>query len=171
MNWLKWKCWKRPLPPIIHLRLHEDTEPGDDFDFPRVDQPARYQDRLPQTVTFSTKPGNYLVVADQQRQPDDNSVTIPLVVVEEPAWLVIYADDNGRTGEIFGETLLSLGINRDVTVEIDSEKASDTLIAALHLDAGEIGEFEPDGPDVPLQRNRRPVQVTFSWADIGDSGD
>ncbi|HIP69868.1 MAG TPA: hypothetical protein EYH05_00555 [Anaerolineae bacterium] len=159
------------VTPIIHLRLHEDTEPGDDFDFPRVDQPARYQDRLPQTVTFSTKPGNYLVVADQQRQPDDNSVTIPLVVVEEPAWLVIYADDNGRTGEIFGETLLSLGINRDVTVEIDSEKASDTLIAALHLDAGEIGEFEPDGPDVPLQRNRRPVQVTFSWADIGDSGD
>ncbi len=156
------------VTPIIHLRLHEDTEPGDDFDFPRVDQPIRYQDRLPQTITFNTEPGNYLAVADQPRQPDSSSVTIPLVVVEEPAWLVIYTDDNGRAGEILGETLLSLGINRDVTVEIDPEKAGETLIAALHLDAGETGGFELDGPDVPLQRNRRPVQVAFSWMDIED---
>lgn len=152
------------VTPLIHLRLHEDTEPGDDFDFPRVDQPVLYQGRLPQTVTFNAEPGNYLIVADQPRQPDSNGVTIPLAVLEEPAWLVIYANDNGRAGDILGKTLLSLGINRDVTVEIDPEKAGDTLIAALHLDAGEAGEFEyPDGPDVPLQRNRRPVQVTFLW--------
>ncbi|HFQ92775.1 MAG TPA: hypothetical protein ENK32_02105 [Anaerolineae bacterium] len=151
------------VTPIIHLRLHEDTEPGDDFDFPRVDQPILYQDRLPQTVTFNTEPGNYLVVADQQRQPDSSSIIIPLAVVEEPSWLVIYTDDDGRAGEILGQAPLSLGINRDVTVEIDPDKATETLIAALHLDADEIGKFEPGGPDVPLQRNRRPVQVPFLW--------
>lgn len=151
------------VTPIIHLRLHEDTEPGDDFDFPRVDQPVLYQGRLPQTVTFNSQAGNYLVVEDQPRQPDVNHVNIPLAVVEEPAWLVIHADDNGRAGDILGATLLSLGINRDVTVEIDPEKATETLIAALHLDAGETGEFEPDGPDIPLQRNRQPVQVAFLW--------
>ncbi len=157
------------VTPIIHLRLHEDTEPGDDFDFPRVDQPARYQDRLPQTITFSTEPGNYLAVADQPRQPDSRSVIVPLAVVTEPGWLVIHADEDGRAGDILGTAPLTPGINRQITVEINPEQAGSTLIAMLHLDAGEPGEFEyPDGPDVPLQRNRQPIQVSFSWVEIGD---
>lgn len=151
------------VTPILHLRLHEDTEPGDGFDFPRVDQPIYYDDRLPPTVTFNNESGNYLITADQSLAIDEDKalIHVPYAVVEVPAWLVIHADNDGQQGDIIGQTQLDLGLNRDVEVEVQSEDVTDTLYAVLYLDAEELGEFEPDGDDVPLQRSRRVLQVPF----------
>ncbi len=152
------------LTPILHIRIHEDTEPGDNFDFPRVDPPVYYEDRLPPATTFSTEPGNYLITADQTITDTESSVelTIPYVIMDVPAWVVIHADEDGQRGEILGFASLDPGINRDLVVEVDGAQLTETLYAVLYLDAGEIGEFEyPDGEDVPLQRSRQIIQVPF----------
>ncbi|WP_420628650.1 DUF7282 domain-containing protein [Candidatus Leptofilum sp.] len=149
---------------ILHLRLHEDSEPGDDFDFPRVDQPILYEERLPNTVTFSLTPGNYLVIEDQPL-PDTGTasavLTVDLVVVDVPSWVAIEADDDGERGEVLGFTAVSPGVNHDIAISIDPTLATETLYVTLYLNAGEPDEFDPDGADVPLQRNRSPISVPF----------
>lgn len=149
---------------ILHLRLHEDSEPGDGFDFPRVDPPIVYDGRQVRPYTFNVDPGNYLIVQDQLAvsTAETMQVTIPTAVVNLPGWLVIQADDNGLPGDILGYTQLNEGLSQDIAVEIPNDLATDVLYAVLHLDADEIGTFEyPDGNDVPLQRNRRILQMPF----------
>lgn len=152
------------VTPMIHLRLHEDTEPGDDFDFPRVDQPIFYDGRLPSTVTFSLTPGNYLVV-DDQPLPNSSSasavLTVELVVVDVPSWVAIEASENGERADVLGFTAVSPGVNHDIAISIDPALATETLYATLYLNAGEPDEFDPDGADVPLQRNRSLISVPF----------
>ncbi|MBK8904590.1 MAG: hypothetical protein IPM53_25655 [Anaerolineaceae bacterium] len=149
---------------VLHLRLHEDTEPGDDFDFPRVDQPVLYDGRLPGTVTFSLTPGNYLTVHDQPLPTTGTAsavLTVDLVVVNVPTWVAIEADEDGQRGEVLGFTAVSPGVNHDIAISIDPTLATDTLYVTLYLNAGEPDEFDPDGADVPLQRNRSPISVPF----------
>lgn len=149
---------------VLHLRLHEDSEPGDDFDFPRVDQPILYQDRLPSTVTFSLTPGNYLIMDDQTLPATSTAsavLTVDLVVVDVPTWVAIEADDDGERGEVLGFTAVPPGVNHDIAISIDPTLATDTLYVTLYLNAGEPDEFDPDGADVPLQRNRSPISVPF----------
>ncbi len=150
--------------PILHLRLHEDSEPGDDFDFPRVDQPILYEGRLPGTITFSLTPGNYLVVDDQMLPATSTAsavLTVDLVVVDVPTWVAIEADNDGERGEVLGFTAVPPGVNHDIAISIDPTLATETLYATLYLNAGEPDEFDPEGADVPLQRNRSPISVPF----------
>lgn len=158
------KVLETAVTPIIHLRLHEDTEPGGNFDFPRVDQPILYEDRLPSTVTFSLTPGNYLVVDDQSLPSTGAAsavVTVELVVVDVPTWVAIEADEDGERGEVLGFTAVAPGVNHDIAISIDPALATETLYVTLYLNAGEPDEFDPDGADVPLQRNRSPISVPF----------
>lgn len=149
---------------VLHLRLHEDSEPGDDFDFPRVDQPVFYEGRLPSTVTFSLTPGNYLIVDDQELPATSTAsavLTVDLVVVDVPTWVAIEADEDGERGEVLGFTAVPPGVNHDIAISIDPTLATETLYVTLYLNAGEPDEFDPDGADVPLQRNRSPISVPF----------
>lgn len=149
---------------IIHLRLHEDSEPGDDFDFPRLDQPIFYEGRLPNTVTINLTPGNYLAVEDQLLPNTGTAsavLTVDLVVVDVLTWVAIEADDDGERGEVLGFTAVSPGINHDIAISIDPSLATETMYVTLYLNAGEPDEFDPAGADVPLQRNRSPISVPF----------
>ncbi len=149
---------------VLHLRLHEDTEPGDEFDFPRVDQPVFYEGRLPSTITFSLTPGNYLIVDDQMLPTTSTAsavLTVELVVVNVPTWVAIEADEDGERGEVLGFTAVPPGVNHDIAISIDPSLATETLYVTLYLNAGEPDEFDPDGADVPLQRNRSPISVPF----------
>jgi hypothetical protein len=115
---------------VLHLRLHEDTEPGDDFDFPRVDQPVLYDGRLPGTVTFSLTPGNYLIVDDQSLTNTGTAsavLTVDLVVVNVPTWVAIEADEDGQRGEVLGFTAVSPGVSHDIAISIDPTLATETL--------------------------------------------
>lgn len=149
----------------LHLRLHEDSEPGDDFDFPRVDPPVVYDGRQLRPFQMNSDPGNYLIVQDQavaENSTELIEVLIPTAVVNLPGWVVIHADADGLRGDILGFTSLPAGLSQNIIVEIPAVEATETLYAVLHLDAGEIGEFEyPNGDDVPLQRNRRFLEIPF----------
>lgn len=149
--------------PLLHVLIHEDSVAGDEFGFPAVDRPRTYGGRLPAPFTFRTNPGNYLVTRDQSLKAgeaaDTATITVSFAVVDSPTWLVIQAEADGEVRDIVGTRMLAAGINRDVTVEIDAERVTDTLYAALHLDAGESGQFEfPEGPDIPLRHSGSPIQ-------------
>jgi hypothetical protein len=146
----------------LHLMLHEDTEALGEFEFPRVDPMVLYQGKVPSPTTFRTDSGNYLITRDQSIS-SDNEVNIPIIVVDVDAWIVIYNDLDGGTGDIIGKTWLPAGLHRDASVSIDSEMATATLYAALHLDAGEPKEFEyPEQADVRLRRNLSDIISPFT---------
>jgi hypothetical protein len=149
----------------LHIRLHEDTEPGDAFDFPRVDPPVMYQERQLQTYTFNTEPGSYVITRDQTPLDggnDELQIIVPYAIVDRPTWVVIQANANGALGEIVGMTRLTPGVNRDIIVNVPFAKVTDTMYAALYIDEGEPDVFEfPGGPDTPIQRNRRTLAAPF----------
>ncbi len=147
----------------LFIFLHDDTTVGDGFDFPANDPPLLYNGRLPNPFSFRVNPGNYLVTQDQIMIEDGEktAVSIPFAVVDVPAWVTVHADNNGQLGELLGVTLLSPGINRTIEIEIDFEMATETVHAALYLDAGTLGEFEIGAQDVPLQRNRSIIRSPF----------
>ncbi|MCB8988483.1 MAG: hypothetical protein H6661_12130 [Ardenticatenaceae bacterium] len=148
----------------LFIFLHEDTEPGDNFNFPAADPQVTYQGRLSNPFIFQTNPGNYLTTQDQALtvEGEETAVTVPLVVLDAPGWVVIHTDNEGELGDIIGQTWVPAGINRNVAVTIDVEQATPTLYAVLHLDAGTLEEFEPDGADIPLQRNRAIIRSPFT---------
>lgn len=149
----------------LHILLHQDSDPTDAFDFPRVDPPLVYQERQLLPFSFNTDPGSYLVTSDQAAQPTDDGtlqIIIPYVVTSNAAWAAIQADVDGQPGEILGQTWVAAGLNRNVMVEIEADAATDWLHAALYSDLGEPNVFEyPDGPDIPMQRDRRLLSAPF----------
>ncbi|HEC23774.1 MAG TPA: hypothetical protein ENI95_12750 [Chloroflexi bacterium] len=92
------------------------------------------------------------VEVEDQALGEGHTVTIARVVSDTPGWLVIHADNEGAPGPILGFAPVEAGENTDVVVEIDASRATETLYAMLHVDAGTAGEFEfPDGEDVPAR--------------------
>lgn len=148
------------VTPQLYIFIHDDTTPGDNFDFPANDPPRQYDGRVIPPFPFSTTPGNYLTTTDQSLS-DDGTVTVPLVVVDVPAWIAVHTVEEGARGAQLGIAQLPPGINRDVQVSIDADAATETLQAVLYLDAGEIGAYEPD-VDVVLQRNRSVIAAPFA---------
>jgi hypothetical protein len=149
------------VTPILHLMLHEDLEDVGEFGFPRTDPWVRYQDRLPNPFSIRSDAGNFLVTRDQ-RLSEENTFTIPMIVVDVDTWVVVKNNDS-EEGEILGMTWLPAGFHRDVSVAVEPESVSENLLVALHIDSGFKQEFEfPDGVDFPLQRNRTAIQAPFA---------
>ncbi|RME13862.1 MAG: hypothetical protein D6802_00350 [Ardenticatenia bacterium] len=92
----------------------------------------------------------------------DGTVTVAEVVSDGAGWIVIHAQAEGKPGPILGYAPVADGVNKDVVVEIDASKATETLYAMLHTDAGEMGKFEfPDGPDGPVKVDGKVVTPPF----------
>ncbi|MCP4359358.1 MAG: hypothetical protein GY796_15195 [Chloroflexi bacterium] len=148
----------------LHILIHEDTEPGDAFDFPRVDPRITYHGRQPLPYTFNNNPGKYMIVRDQSlvnNEGDTAKLLAPVIVTDVPTWLALYADNDGHRGEILGQTRVMPGLSEDIVVEVPAAKVTETIYAILHLDAEPGGEFDPENGDVPLQRNRRNIELSF----------
>jgi LPXTG-motif cell wall-anchored protein len=90
-----------------------------------------------------------VTVSDQTIE--NGTVTVDQVVSDGPGWMVIHADQDGAPGPVVGWAAVQDGENSDVTVDIDTESATETLWAMLHVDAGEVGTYEFPGADVPVQ--------------------
>jgi hypothetical protein len=145
----------------IYLMLHEDTNPGDAFDFPRNDPPVLLADgRLPNPFSLNTNPGRYLIGRDQ---PAGDSVTFPIVVSDINTWVVVYDNEALVEATILGRTWVPAGLQYDVVVELDEPVAAGTtLYAILHVATATADSFSyPNGPDIPLRRNNALIQVPF----------
>jgi plastocyanin len=97
----------------------------------------------------------------------DDSVTVASVVSAGPGWMVIHADANGKPGPVIGYTAVKDGENEDVVVKIDTSKATDTLYAMLHVDAGTVGTYEFPGADVPAMVDGQMVSPAFKVTKSG----
>ena len=150
------------VTPIMHVMIHQDLEEVGEFDFPRSDPPVTYRERVPNPVSFRTDGGNYLIVRDQALSAG-SVITVPLVVVDQDAFVVVRADENDQPADIVGASWLPAGINRDVQVELDPDQVTSTLYAELFLDANSDQELDyPDGLDIPMQRNRAIIRAPFA---------
>jgi hypothetical protein len=98
-------------------------------------------------------------VADQDIV--DNSVVVPQVVSADQGWIVIHADQDGSPGAVIGYAQVAQGENNDVTVEVDTSVATQTLYAMLHVDAGTAGTYEFPGNDSPVMVNDQMVVQPF----------
>jgi hypothetical protein len=148
------------VTPTMFAYLHEDTGIIGEFEYPAADNPIRFEGRAPDLVPFNTQPGNYLTTQDQVFASD--TITIPLVVADTNLWVVVYADNNGELAGIIGRSYVPAGVNRNVAVQIDSNRATNTVQAVLHIDAAEPEQFDyPNGDDLPLFRNRRLLAAPF----------
>lgn len=151
----------------LHIRLHADDDPVSSFDFPQADKPIPVANQVPAPFTLNTAPGNYLVTMDQplpDTESDETAVIVPTTVTDIESWLVIYNSTDGeRPNEMLGHIWLAPGINHNLAVTIPTAELTETLFATLHFDAPPLETFNfPDGPDVPLRRNRAIIQASFS---------
>jgi hypothetical protein len=152
----------------LYARLHEDTTPGDEFDFPGNDPVVRYAERMPQATAFRTDLGAAVLVHDQTLI--DDSAVVSMVVVPVNAWVAVHAAaDDGQPASMLGRTFVPAGINRNVVVPLDPAPENAIAILVLYKDQGEAEEFDALGVD-PLLTNddNRLIRVPFAISAAAD---
>lgn len=92
---------------------------------------------------------------------EDGLLTFDEVIIPEGGWLAIYQVVDGEPGDLLGYERLVPGANGEVTIEIEPREATTSLMAQLHVDAGESGVFEYPDEDIPLNEDGDPVTETF----------
>jgi hypothetical protein len=150
------------VTPQLFARIHQDTQPGDAFNFPGQDPPVRYNNRLPRANAFHTDVSAHAMVRDQ-RLGDGNTLNVAVIVSAVDAWAAIYADAEGQPGELLGRAWVPAGINRDVVIEVEPAPEAGVVHLLLYEDLGQREEFEAPSVDLPLDNNdNRPVRIPFT---------
>ena len=157
------------VTPILLITIHQDLGELGVFDFPGDDTLLSIDGQIPAPYELRTNPGNYLLTMDQPLG-EDGTVIVPLVLIDLPGWVVVYADADGDLGEIVGFTEVGPGLLRDVSVQLDGASPGGTYHVVLHVDNAELGVFEPPagedgGNDIPFQRNRAVIRAPFTLLD------
>lgn len=125
-----------------------------------VDQQATSAPQQPAFVT-STPAEAGITVEDQ----DISSGTVTVIRADSPrvGWLLIRSDKDGQPGDVLGSIDVQPGPNENLVIEIDTSLATETLYAALHVDAGTPGKLEyPGGYDIAMKEGADPIQATFT---------
>jgi hypothetical protein len=152
----------------LYAALHVDDPADGQFTFGTGNEdPIALDDAMVSvapsfTITVTTITPS-ITVTDQTVNPIDE-VTISRAVSDGPGWVVVHANDGqGLPGEILGQTALVGGEHNNVKVRLSRDVVSgETLIAALHKDAGTIGTFEFPGADVAVSDAQgTPVRFGF----------
>jgi plastocyanin len=101
----------------------------------------------------------FIMVEDQTIQ--SATITVAEVVIPDQGWVVIHADRDGAPGAVVGYEPAPAGRSIDLVVGIDTQVATETMHAMLHIDAGVQGEFDFPGPDEPLTVNGQIIMDRF----------
>lgn len=120
---------------------------------------------LPGEASGEEAPTSAVTVRDQALG-EGSAVTIAQVKAADAGWLVIHASDDGAPGPVIGHSAVESGDNENVVVEIDTEAATATLFAMLHVDAGEMGVYEFPGADGPVRVDGNVVVRPFMLTDF-----
>ncbi len=146
----------------LYAMLHTDAGEAGAFEFPNgPDGPVQVDGKVV-TPAFEVSIARMPSVTVSDQDIADGTVTVAEVVSNGAGWIVIHAQADGKPGPILGYAPVSDGVNKDVSVQIDASKATQTLYAMLHTDAGEAGTFEfPNGPDGPVKVDGKVVTPAF----------
>lgn len=139
------------VTPQLFVRLHTDSEPGDPFGFPSEDPEVMYNNRLPSATVIRTNGEAHLIVEDQIIGQDD-PVTVNLAVSPVDTWVAVQVDEDGQPGRMFGRTLASAGVNRDVQITLDAGWQPGLYYIVFYKDLGTPGRYDALGVD-PLLTN------------------
>lgn len=101
-----------------------------------------------------------VIVNDQAIK--DGKVVISQVDAVAPSWLVVQVETNGVPGIVVGYKKLNKGVNKDVAVDINVQKATPKLFAMIHEDNGEKDKFDFPGNDMPLLYKGEMVSKLFT---------
>jgi hypothetical protein len=94
-------------------------------------------------------------------------VVVDEVLTREQGWIAIYADQNGKPGQVIGYRRIFPGIFRQLEIEIDLSNATVVLYAMVHKDHGNRGIFEYPGIDLPITSGNlmepRSFRITYPF--------
>lgn len=127
--------------------LHVDAAQAGGFN-PAEDKPLLVEG-VPVVADFNVTLPPDVLIYDQPII--DNSLIAERVISSEPAWLVIYTDDDGAPGLIAGSAPLEAGVNEQVVVRLSVPVSSPRLFLLLHEDTEPQGQFNFPGGDAPLR--------------------
>ena len=104
---------------------------------------------------------NQIVIRSQET--NTGQIMVDTVIAAQDGWLVVYTDTNLSPRSMIGWAPVHKGVNTNLKVNIDSEKAEPeaTLWAVLYVDRGVIGQMEVPLIDGPVQENGKTVMVAF----------
>jgi hypothetical protein len=153
--------------PRLFAMLHTDAGTIGTYEFPGSDVPVMAGGKMVSPGFTVTDLDARVVVRDQM--PKAGAVTIAEVLSNGSGWLVVHVDSNGAPGPVIGYAAVPEGLTRDLVVMIDTAKATPTLYAMLHTDAGKVGTYEFPGPDVPVMVDEKMVSPAFSSTALGVS--
>jgi hypothetical protein len=104
---------------------------------------------VPFDLLYAQEESPSITVSDQTIG-QDNTISVSQIVSPTQGWIVIHTQQDGAPGPAIGYSMVQAGTNSNVSVEIDSERRTDTLYAMLHEDTGVMGEFEFPDADPPV---------------------
>ncbi|MCC7207036.1 MAG: hypothetical protein IT323_07005 [Anaerolineae bacterium] len=119
-----------------------------------------------------------VVVYDEaQRARDVAELRAAWVVSPVDAWVVISLDTVDETvPQRYGAVAVPAGVSEDVAIPIENapQMAGHSIVATLHIDAGEPGVLEWPGPDAPLMapvsvEDMRPSQISREPVHIAEA--
>ncbi len=169
-------------PPFLRLPQHDENQPAP-YDPSRPVTSTSTPQPLPTGTSSSTpqplptgtssstptntplpaKPKSTLapkvIISDQSIQ--NGMVIADQVVSNGPGWIVIYTVTGGQPDSAVGSARVHDGANLAVMIRVDATKATSTLHAQLHKDAGEVGVFEYPGADTPIVIGLRFISAKF----------
>jgi hypothetical protein len=93
-------------------------------------------------------------LGDGMDMSGEPKVVAKSVVIDQPGWLVIHADNEGKPGAVLGYAELQPGLNTNVEVTLDTEGLTSNVFPMLHYDTGVAGTYEfgeVEGEDLPVQ--------------------
>ncbi|MGB7297710.1 MAG: hypothetical protein WA888_16035 [Burkholderiaceae bacterium] len=109
-------------------------------------------------TTSSEKP--MLVVSDQALA---DYVTIDVLVLQKPGFVVIHADADGKPGEVIGHSSeLPVGRHANLTIDINPKKAGLRVFPMIHTDNGD-GAYVFPGPDAPTVVDGEVLVGVVNW--------
>jgi len=153
--------------PVLYAMLHTDAGTVGTYEFPGADKPVVVDGKMVSPPFTVTGLAARVVVKDQM--PKAGTVTVAEVLSSGPGWLVVHTDANGSPGPVIGYAPVPDGLTRNLSVTIDTTKATPVLYAMLHSDAGTVGTYEFPGADKPVMVDGKMVSPPFSSATLGIS--
>ena len=141
---------QQPLPTVTSTNTPQPLPTGTSSSTPtNTPLPAKPKSTLaPKVIISDQSIQNGMVIADQ-------------VVSNGPGWIVIYTVTGGQPDSAVGSARVHDGTNRAVMIRVDATKATSTLHAQLHKDAGEVEVFEYPGADTPIVIGLRFISAKF----------
>jgi hypothetical protein len=109
------------------------------------------------------RPEPYIRVSNQNVEDSHGVALIDEAFSDGPGWVVIYNERYVKpvSGPI-GHTHLNDGLNKNVKVNLNMAQVTARLYVVLYKDEGQVGTFENNGPDFPIDAHAQKVYSFLS---------